>query len=606
MVTVQKKSCMQLQPPGQKVSNMKKFRELKEEVSTPPIGVRSLYTKMYAKHGGTVAKSKDAQSKAYAEVEKKHGKDMRNSLEAFHKKNMNEAVEELDELSNEFLHRYKEKAADDARAADAKGDFKRGDKRFSGIINATKKQFANRKIPTVTKEETEDTHWSKSGKEAVHRETGKKTYEYREYKKGEQTGRREYRDEKGKSMGEEVEQIDEKNVPTSPEKWARAKAQAKAKFDVYPCVPLNSLAIRREGAVKHDQLQIGDEILTYNMKLDKMEWKPVLHKHYYENAPLLEIGKPSPSPFYFRCTPNHKWVISSEDGIELVETKDLTSHMQLLLSSFRLEDHDNLIKKWSIEDKFQEQFSNISEENKKEFTISYYKKLTQRLLDLSVDERKLLFPSYMKYHSNENVYMIESNAEDVWCPTTENETWVMLQNGIVTITGNSAYANGWAAKKYKEMGGGWKSVNEENYEVTVMHTTKDGDKGEHTHTITNADSSRHAKNIALQRHEKMLKSKNTEIRGMATTTAKMVEAKEDDVPFKADKAKKVAIAGKYGAGYSTARHIARQAMQRQVEKLKKKPIKEESKKVKIIKDVVKKDKFESEPIISKTVDDKES
>jgi hypothetical protein len=27
---------------------MKKFRELKEEVSTPPIGVRSLYTKMYA------------------------------------------------------------------------------------------------------------------------------------------------------------------------------------------------------------------------------------------------------------------------------------------------------------------------------------------------------------------------------------------------------------------------------------------------------------------------------------------------------------------------------------------------------------------------------
>ena len=33
---------------------------------------------------------------------------------------------------------------------------------------------------------------------------------------------------------EEVEQLEEKNVPTSPEKWAQAKAQAKSKFDVYP------------------------------------------------------------------------------------------------------------------------------------------------------------------------------------------------------------------------------------------------------------------------------------------------------------------------------------------------------------------------------------
>ncbi len=32
---------------------------------------------------------------------------------------------------------------------------------------------------------------------------------------------------------EEVEQIDEKNEPTNPELWSRAKAQAKAKFDVY-------------------------------------------------------------------------------------------------------------------------------------------------------------------------------------------------------------------------------------------------------------------------------------------------------------------------------------------------------------------------------------
>jgi len=105
----------------------------------------------------------------------------------------------------------------------------------------------------------------------------------------------------------------------------------------------------------------------------------------------------------------------------------------------------------------------------------------------------------------------------------------------------SAYANGWAAKKYKEMGGGWKSVSEE---------TKP--------------------------------------------------------PFDPDPPKKKSVvAGKYGAGYSTARHLARMAMQKQVEKMKK-PVKEEaSMKAKIVKDVMKKkkekvtdDSFQKDPIIS--------
>ena len=44
---------------------------------------------------------------------------------------------------------------------------------------------------------------------------------------------------------EEVEQLDEKNVPTSPEKWAQAKAQAKSKFDVYPSAYANGWAAKK-------------------------------------------------------------------------------------------------------------------------------------------------------------------------------------------------------------------------------------------------------------------------------------------------------------------------------------------------------------------------
>ena len=47
------------------------------------------------------------------------------------------------ELSNDKLTQYKTAAAADASKADKEGDFKKGDKRFSGIVKATKKQFDN-------------------------------------------------------------------------------------------------------------------------------------------------------------------------------------------------------------------------------------------------------------------------------------------------------------------------------------------------------------------------------------------------------------------------------------------------------------------------------
>lgn len=54
-----------------------------------------------------------------------------------------EEVEQIDELSNEKLGAYKKAAGADATAADKAGNFARGNKRFSGIVKATKKQFAN-------------------------------------------------------------------------------------------------------------------------------------------------------------------------------------------------------------------------------------------------------------------------------------------------------------------------------------------------------------------------------------------------------------------------------------------------------------------------------
>lgn len=64
---------------------------------------------------------------------------------------IDEEVDQIDELSNDMLGRYKTAAGADASKADKAGDYNKGNKRFSGIMKATKKQFAN----DMKKEEVE-------------------------------------------------------------------------------------------------------------------------------------------------------------------------------------------------------------------------------------------------------------------------------------------------------------------------------------------------------------------------------------------------------------------------------------------------------------------
>ena len=54
-----------------------------------------------------------------------------------------EEVEQIDELSTDLLAKYKTAAHASAKASDAAGNYKKGDKRFSGINKATRKQFDN-------------------------------------------------------------------------------------------------------------------------------------------------------------------------------------------------------------------------------------------------------------------------------------------------------------------------------------------------------------------------------------------------------------------------------------------------------------------------------
>ena len=128
------------------------------------------------------------------------------SIEAA-KSAMNEEVEQIDELSNKTLYSYLRKT---------------GAVRSSTEVHP--RNTSN--VPHDLQYQAQDSAKSRINARKGHGSVAPKGY-----------------------AKEEVEQIDEKNVPTSPEKWAQAKSQAKAKFDVYPSAYANGWAAKKYKAM---------------------------------------------------------------------------------------------------------------------------------------------------------------------------------------------------------------------------------------------------------------------------------------------------------------------------------------------------------------------
>jgi len=285
-----------------------------------------------------------------------------------------------------------------------------------------------------------------------------------------------------------------KPKPTNPALWARAKSAARSKFDVYPCVPLDSKALTKNGWKSYEELNKGELILTYNIEKDELEWKPIINLNFFENAEMMRMFKPT--GFSIKCTPNHKWVVrrgNDYSTTELIETKDLPKRSRIVMCAELKTENKILLEDFSKFDNWTENVINMSSDQRKAFlaasiiydgwdkgtsskiegrhTFGFVQKNSDHLdagllaaylsgYYVSVNDRDYItsanFIRNKKYHSVQNIKFEKVENEDVWCPTTENNTWVMYQNGLITITGNSAYANGWAAKWYKSKGGGWR------------------------------------------------------------------------------------------------------------------------------------------------------
>jgi hypothetical protein len=235
---------------------------MEKDIDTPPIHVRSLYAQTYAKHGKTASQSKAAQELAYRAVEKKHGSEMRKKLSDYHARNQNESVE-IDESPELFQRSTRAQKAklQHLKALDKTVDYQK-ERLEKAREERKKRQEAFRKEEVEQKDEREYDYEGDMVKtqlktiirnaENMHDmlEDDDNLPEWVELKI---TLAADYivtaANYLESEMTEEVKEVDEyleeKSVPTSPEKWARAKAMAKSKFDVYPSAYANGWAAKK-------------------------------------------------------------------------------------------------------------------------------------------------------------------------------------------------------------------------------------------------------------------------------------------------------------------------------------------------------------------------
>jgi hypothetical protein len=86
---------------------------------------------------------------------------------------------------------------------------------------------------------------------------------------------------------EEVENLEEKNIPTSPEKWARAKAAAKSKFAVYPSAYANGWASKKYKSMGGGWKSISEELEELFDIIEEMVEESAL-KHNVDSESIWE------------------------------------------------------------------------------------------------------------------------------------------------------------------------------------------------------------------------------------------------------------------------------------------------------------------------------
>lgn len=82
------------------------------------------------------------------------------------------------------------------------------------------------------------------------------------------------------------------------------------------CVPLDSEILTRYGFKSYDMVEVGDEVLAYDVEADECKWTPLLAKSVFRDAPVIDMSTMAWSGntlFSVTCTPDHSWAVESRE-----------------------------------------------------------------------------------------------------------------------------------------------------------------------------------------------------------------------------------------------------------------------------------------------------
>lgn len=368
--------------------------------------------------------------------------------------------------------------------------------------------------------------------------------------------------------------------------------------DDWDCVDEKTKAMTRTDIKTVDQLKVGDEILTYNIEDDILEYKPILNLNVYDVDDIyLNVFKRNKDRFYFSEHHRHVSRVSSQnDTYKLYESNDIlnmsegkvrtpsgrslpfewdsipselipegdeyfdlhyalaawvlsegsifsrgTNTKQITIAQFsknaekikrikyildQLEINYNYdgrqfkldsdatdfilyfmhIEKYKIP----EWIKNATNSHKKLFIHEYalgdgsfrengeisYVAFSEKYRKFAEEFQQLAFEAGMSSKLREKTsgfghpvvnvcfhHMGKKNYsftyEDriiytgkIWCPTTENQTWVAYRNGTPFITGNSSWVQSIKNKKFNEQVT-WELKNIENSDYVIVYFSKD-------------------------------------------------------------------------------------------------------------------------------------
>ena len=467
----------------------------------------------------------------------------------------------ITELSTELLDRYKDKAAADSTKADKEGNTAKADKRFSGVVKATTKQFDNFKKKGF-KEETEQIDEISA---QAHKEyQAKARADVKSLAK--HTGG-EYGDIAKNIMQRRIKGLSTSTALRARDRMAKMNKEEtdmneaiKDKFDIGEYDQEGDMAksdlrsIMANAKKLHDMIEDADNLPEWCQNKITLAEDYISTVANYLTAEMseeteIQEDEKKPDDKFKSLAPKddhhtyYKFVVGkAKMGKPLSQKEKSFANSYRLMRQEEVEQIDEL-KKATLASYIDKAADSVK--SKKDAAANMYrftKQVTSAMKKSAEGDKRIEgIKSATKRLAKEEIEQIDEKN----VPTSP-EKWAQAkaQAKAKFDVYPSAYANGWAAKKYKAMGGGWKSVSEET----------------------------------------------------------------NNLPFTPDKPKKQSVvAGKYGKGYSTARHLARSAMQKQVEKMKKQPIKEESRKAAIVKDIMKKkkgtsdDAFQKEPELSSTL-----